>query len=74
MADHELVITPAHKLLRGRTFTTSGPLRWSAAHAAAPGTKFGAGFMHTDDGAIMAGQLEVATSWLPVSEMSRYKG
>ena len=33
-----------------------------------PGFTIEAGFIHTDDGAIIAGQPEVAASWFPVND------
>jgi aminopeptidase N len=33
-----------------------------------PGTPLEAGFMHTDDGAVVAGEPEVAAAWYPVND------
>jgi hypothetical protein len=64
--DHELVITPSHPLVDGATFVTV--VRYDGV----PRTQelFGdvSGFMHTDDGAVIAGEPEVAANWYPVND------
>src|SRR5215218_8604160 len=69
--EHELTVTPAHGLRKGRRFTTV--VRYDGVPATqqlvlGPGFTIEAGFIHTDDGAIVAGQPEVAASWFPVND------
>jgi aminopeptidase N len=69
--DHELQVTPAHGLREGRRFTTV--VRYDGVPitqelVVGPGFTLEAGFMHTDDGAVVAGQPEVAASWFPVND------
>jgi aminopeptidase N len=69
--EHELTITPAHGLRDGRRFTTV--VRYDGVPITqqlvlGPGFTIEAGFIHTDDGAIVAGQPEVAASWFPVND------
>jgi Peptidase family M1 domain/Peptidase M1 N-terminal domain len=64
--DHELTVLPSFGLRSGRMFTTV--VRYDGV----PRTQdlFGqqAGFMHTDDGAVVAGEPEVAANWFPVND------
>jgi aminopeptidase N len=69
--EHELTVTPAHGLRKGRRFTTV--VRYDGVPITqelvlGPGFTIEAGFIHTDDGAIVAGQPEVAASWFPVND------
>jgi hypothetical protein len=69
--EHELTVTPAHGLRKGRKFTTV--VRYDGVPITqeivlGPGFTIEAGFIHTDDGAIVAGQPEVAASWFPVND------
>jgi aminopeptidase N len=69
--DHELTVTPRHGLRKGRKFTTV--VRYDGVPITqeiviGPDFTIEAGFMHTDDGAIVAGQPEVAASWFPVND------
>jgi aminopeptidase N len=69
--DHELTVTPAHGLRKGRRFTVV--VRYDGVPVTqqivlGPGFTIEAGFIHTDDGAIVAGQPEVAASWFPVND------
>src|SRR5918993_3686369 len=69
--DHELTVTPRHGLRKGRGFTTV--VRYDGVPITqeiviGPGFTLEAGFIHTDDGAIVAGQPEVAACWFPVND------
>ena len=69
--DHELTVTPKHGLKKGRRFTVV--VRYDGVPITqeivlGPGFTIEAGFIHTDDGAIVAGQPEVAASWFPVND------
>jgi aminopeptidase N len=69
--DHELMVTPKHGLRKGRKFTVV--VRYDGVPITqeivlGPGFTIEAGFIHTDDGAIVAGQPEVAASWFPVND------
>jgi aminopeptidase N len=68
--DHELTVTPKHKLKTGRRFTTV--VRYDGVprtqQIILPGFTLEAGFMHTDDGAVIAGEPEVAANWFPVND------
>jgi aminopeptidase N len=69
--DHELMVTPRHGLKKGRRFTAV--VRYDGVPITqelvlGPGFTIEAGFIHTDDGAIVAGQPEVAASWFPVND------
>ncbi|HEY6706653.1 MAG TPA: M1 family metallopeptidase [Actinomycetota bacterium] len=68
---HELMVTPRHGLPKGHRFTTV--VRYDGVPITqqlvlGPGFTIEAGFIHTDDGAIVAGQPEVAASWFPVND------
>ena len=69
--DHELTITPRHKLHKGRGFTTI--VRYDGVPRTqqisfGPDFTLEAGFIHTDDGAVIAGEPEVAANWFPVND------
>jgi aminopeptidase N len=69
--EHELTVTPSHGLRKGRKFTVV--VRYDGVPitqeiVVGPGASIEAGFMHTDDGAIVAGEPEVAASWFPVND------
>jgi aminopeptidase N len=69
--DHELVVTPASGLRRGRPFVVVArydgvPITQQL--VLGPGVTIEAGFMHTDDGAVIAGQPDVAATWYPVND------
>jgi aminopeptidase N len=69
--DHELTVTPRHPLEKGHRFTTV--VRYDGVPRTqqliiAPGFSIEAGFMHTDDGAVIAGEPEVAANWFPVND------
>jgi aminopeptidase N len=69
--DHELVITPQHKLRSGETFEVvveySGvPTTFQI--PVSPELTLESGFIHTDDGALVVGQPESATAWFPVND------
>ena len=69
--DHELTVTPRHGLRKGKKFTVV--VRYDGVPITqeivlGPGFTIEAGFIHTDDGAIVAGQPEVAASWFPVND------
>ena len=58
----ELTITPRNGLRSGRGFSTV------IAYDGVPVGLEGAGFIHTDDGTLVAGQPHVAASWYPVND------
>ena len=58
----ELTVTPERGLRERRSFTVV--VRYSGI----PESLEGAGFVHTDDGALVAGQPHVAASWYPVND------
>jgi aminopeptidase N len=69
--DHELTVIPRHPLKQGRRFTTV--VRYDGVPRTqqlivGPGQTIEAGFMHTDDGAVIAGEPEVAANWFPVND------
>jgi hypothetical protein len=69
--DHELTVTPGHALKKGRRFTTV--VRYDGVPRTqqiilGPDFSIEAGFMHTDDGAVIAGEPEVAANWFPVND------
>jgi aminopeptidase N len=69
--DHELVVTPARGLPRGKPFITV--VRYDGVPITqeiilGPNFSIEAGFMHTDDGAVIAGQPDVAATWFPVND------
>jgi aminopeptidase N len=65
--DHELTITPQQRLKTGRRFLTV--VRYDGV----PRTQFDElnhpyGWIHTDDGAVVAGEPEGAANWFPVND------
>jgi aminopeptidase N len=69
--DHELTVKPGHALRKGRRFTTV--VRYDGVPRTqqiilGPDFSIEAGFMHTDDGAVIAGEPEVAANWFPVND------
>jgi hypothetical protein len=62
----ELIVTPRRGIRRGRPFTTV------VAYDGVPQTiveELGiSGFIHTDDGAVVAGQPHVAATWFPAND------
>jgi hypothetical protein len=64
--DHELTIRPRHKLDRGDHFTTV--IRYGGVPRSQVAGDFVSGFLHTDDGALIAGEPEVAANWFPVND------
>jgi aminopeptidase N len=69
--DHELIVTPRHALRKGQRFRTV--VRYDGVPRTqqlivGPGQTIEAGFMHTDDGAVIAGEPEVAANWFPVND------
>jgi aminopeptidase N len=66
--DHELVITPARGLREGRRFDVAVRYDGVPRTQVIPGLDLEAGFIHTDDGAVVAGQPEVAANWFPVND------
>jgi aminopeptidase N len=66
-ADHELTLAPQQRLKNGRLFTTV--VRYDGV----PRTQFDLdndpyGWIHTDDGAVVAGEPEGAINWFPVND------
>ena len=69
--DHELTVIPQHHLKKGHRFTTV--VRYDGIPRTqqliiTPDFSIEAGFMHTDDGAVIAGEPEVAANWFPVND------
>jgi len=69
--NHELVVTPRAGLPRGKPFSTV--VRYDGVPVTqelilGPDLSIEAGFMHTDDGAVIAGQPDVAATWYPVND------
>ncbi len=58
----ELTVTPQVKIKKGTTFVTT------VVYSGVPVSLDGAGFLATDDGALVAGQPRVASSWFPVND------
>jgi aminopeptidase N len=69
--DHELTIRSRAGLRDGRSFAVEVRYHGVPETFTLPGTPFEAGFMHTDDGAVIAGQPEVAAAWFPVNDHPR---
>ena len=70
-ADHELTVVPQRKLKKGQRITTivcydGVPITQEI--IVGPEFTIEAGFMHTDDGAVIAGEPEVAATWYPVND------
>lgn len=64
--DHELTIRPRHKLDRGDHFTTV--VRYGGVPRSQLFDGLESGFLRTDDGALIAGEPEVAANWFPVND------
>jgi aminopeptidase N len=71
----ELQITPRHGIREGRTFVVT--VRYGGVPQTVVGSPivFGSpyGFLHTDDGAFMGDEPNVASTWFPVSDHPRDK-
>src|SRR5262245_8382027 len=67
-SQHELKITPATMLGSGDPFEVVVDYEGTPHPFALPGTSARAGFMKTRDGAIVAGEPEVAAGWFPVND------
>ena len=63
----ELVVTPAKRLRRNKHFTVAVQYGGVPVSVGTPLTGLG-GFLHTDDGAIVVGEPEVAATWFPVND------
>nr|MBA2553241.1 M1 family peptidase [Geodermatophilaceae bacterium] len=59
----ELVVVPANGLPEGSDFTTI--VRYDGVPEILPD---GSGFIHTDDGALVIGEPDVAATWFPVND------
>jgi aminopeptidase N len=64
----ELIITPRRGIADHRLFVTEVRYHGVPTTFVIPGTPFESGFIHTDDGAVVAGQPEVAAAWYPVND------
>jgi len=64
--DHELSIRPRHKLDRGDQFTTV--VHYGGVPRSQIFDGLESGFVRTDDGAVIAGEPEVAANWFPVND------
>jgi aminopeptidase N len=67
----ELTVTPRAGLRKGRGFVVAVRYHGVPQTQTLPGLPYEAGFMHTDDGAVIAGQPEVAATWFPVNDHPR---
>jgi aminopeptidase N len=61
-------LTVNSKVRKGKRFTVDVRYHGVPETSVLPGTTFETGFMHTDDGAVVAGQPEVAAFWYPVND------
>ncbi len=59
----ELTVRPRHGLRKGSHFTTV--VRYDGVPQTLPD---GSGFIHTDDGAVVIGEPDVAATWFPVND------
>ena len=66
--DHELTVTPQPGLPAGKPFVVDVRYHGVPVTFVIAGTTLEAGFIHTDDGALVAGQPEVAAAWYPVND------
>jgi aminopeptidase N len=66
--DHELIVTPQRPLAKGQRFTTVVRYDGVPRTQTIPGFDIESGFIHTDDGALIAGEPEVAANWYPVND------
>ena len=62
----ELIVTPAQRLRRSTDFMVA--VRYGGVPATVGAALGGGGFLHTDDGAMVVGQPEVAATWFPVND------
>jgi aminopeptidase N len=67
-SQHELKITPATPLASGDAFEAVVGYEGTPRTFDLPGTTADAGLMNTRDGAIVAGEPEVAAGWFPVND------
>jgi aminopeptidase N len=65
----ELVVTPAQRLRAGQTFTTV--VRYSGEPRPVQDELGDSGFIHTPDGAVVAGQPDSAATWFPSNDHPR---
>jgi aminopeptidase N len=65
---HELVITPSHPLREHTNFRTVVRYEGVPTTLTLPGTDDAMGFIPTSDGAVIAGEPEVAATWYPVND------
>jgi aminopeptidase N len=65
-AGGELTVTPQGPLGSGRYFTTV--VTYSGVPQAVPSPLGSLGFVHTDDGALVAGEPDSAASWFPAND------
>jgi aminopeptidase N len=65
----ELTVTPEDSLKKGHDFTTV--VRYDGVPETIEDALGGSGFMHTDDGAIVAGEPDVAATWFPSNDHPR---
>jgi aminopeptidase N len=65
----ELTVTPEDSLENGEEFTTV--VRYDGVPDTIQDDLGTSGFMHTDDGAIVAGQPDVAATWFPANDHPR---
>jgi aminopeptidase N len=64
----ELVVTPRHRLKKGRRFQVEVRYGGVPVEFTLPGFDIRTGFMTTPEGVTVAGQPEVATAWFPVND------
>jgi aminopeptidase N len=64
----ELTVTPARGLRRGTPILVDVRYHGVPVTFVIAGTTLEAGFIHTDDGTVVAGQPEVAAAWYPVND------
>jgi len=69
--DHELTVTPRHRLERGRRFSTvvryDGVPR-TQVDLSVPDEPLPYGWIHTDDGAVVASEPEGSANWFPLND------
>lgn len=65
----ELTVTPAEPLRAGQEFATT--VTYDGVPQTITDALGTSGFMHTDDGAIVAGQPDVAATWFPANDHPR---
>ncbi len=67
--EHELIVVPVTPIDDASTFTTRvayAGVPWTTFDPFGPGVQVG--FMHTDDGAIVSGEPDVAAFWYPAND------